>query len=268
VTEETAIAAVDTPRTRLSLAADLTALGLHPGMIVLVHSSLSSLGWTCGGAVAVIQALMDVLTPQGTLVMPAHSSLSDPAHWENPPVPEAWWPVIRDHMPAYDPRLTPTWGMGQIAELFRNWPDVLRSDHPADSFAAWGRCALEITSGHSLEFGLGEASPLARIYNLEGWVLLLGVDYDSNTSFHLAEHRAPGLKTMTQAAPITVDGRRVWKSYTTADYSVNGFAQIGEALETTGAVHLGKVGSATARFFPQRPAVDLAARWLSDGRRA
>lgn len=267
MSEETAIAAVDSPRTRLSLGADLTALGLQPGMTVLVHSSLSSLGWTCGGAVAVIQALLDVLTPQGTLVMPAHSSLSDPAFWEHPPVPAAWWPVIRDHMPAYDPLLTPTWGMGQVAELFRTWPGVLRSDHPADSFAAWGREAPVITSGHSLEFGLGEASPLARIYDLDGWVLLLGVGYDNNTSFHLAEHRAPGLKQMTQAAPITVDGRRVWKSYSTADYSVDGFAEIGEALEKTGAVHLGKVGSATARLFPQRPAVDLAARWLADRRR-
>lgn len=268
VSEETAISAVDSPRTRLSLAADLRVLGLQPGMVVLIHSSLSSLGWTCGGAVAVIQALQDVLTSQGTLVMPAHSSLSDPASWENPPVPEAWWPVIRETMPAYDPITTPTRALGQVAELFRTWPGVLRSQHPEDSFAAWGRQAAVITSGHALEFGLGESSPLARIYDVDGWVLLLGVGYDNNTSFHLAQHRAPGLKTITQGAPIMVDGRRVWKTFATADYPVEGFLEIGEALEQTGVVHVGKVGSATARFFSQRLAIDMATRWLTDRARA
>src|SRR5213082_1002062 len=79
-----------------SLLADFTALGVTPGMTLLVHSSLSALGWVCGGPVAVVRALLDVLTPSGTLVMPAHSAnLSDPAQWENPPVPSEWVPVIR-----------------------------------------------------------------------------------------------------------------------------------------------------------------------------
>lgn len=74
------------PRTRRSLAADLHQLGLAPEMTVLVHSSLSSLGWVCGGPVTVVQALMDTVTPAGTLVMPTHSSdYSDPAQWQAPP---------------------------------------------------------------------------------------------------------------------------------------------------------------------------------------
>ena len=79
------------PRTRRSLAADLRQLGLEPGAVVIVHSSLSSLGWVCGGSVAVALALMDVLTESGTLVIPTHSAeYSDPGKWENPPVPESW----------------------------------------------------------------------------------------------------------------------------------------------------------------------------------
>ena len=62
------------------------------------------------------------------------------------------------------------------------------------SFAAWGKHAEFVTDGHSLDNGLGETSPLARVYDLDGYVLLLGVDYDSNTSFHLAEYRAPHAK--------------------------------------------------------------------------
>ena len=80
------------PATVPSLAADFAALGVQPGMVLIVHSSLKSLGWVNGGAVAVILALEQVLGAEGTLVMPTHSAdNSDPAHWENPPVPESWW---------------------------------------------------------------------------------------------------------------------------------------------------------------------------------
>ena len=71
-----------------SLQTDFKALGIETGMVLLVHSSLSALGWVCGGAVAVIIALQKVLGETGTLVMPTHSTdLSDPSQWENPSVP-------------------------------------------------------------------------------------------------------------------------------------------------------------------------------------
>jgi aminoglycoside 3-N-acetyltransferase len=163
------------PRTRLSLAADLRQLGLEPGALVIVHSSLSSLGWVCGGSEAVVLALMDVLTESGTLVMPTHSAdYSDPGKWKNPPVQESWLEAIRQNMPAFDPRTVPTLGMGRIPETFRSWPEALRSSHPAFSFAAWGRHASLVTGDHSLDYSLGEDSPLARIYELDGQVLLLG----------------------------------------------------------------------------------------------
>ena len=80
-----------------SLQTDFEALGIKEGMVLLVHSSLSAVGWVCGGPVAVIIALQKVLGETGTLVMPAHSAdLSDPSQWEKPPVPESWWQTIRE----------------------------------------------------------------------------------------------------------------------------------------------------------------------------
>lgn len=264
MSEKTAIEKSPHPFTRDLLGQDLTRLGVRPGMVLLVHSSLSKIGYVPGGPVAVIQALQDVLTPGGTLVMPTHSSdYSDPVGWQNPPVPGDWQPIVREHSPAFDPALTPTRMMGAIPELFRTWPNVLRSNHPQLSFAAWGRQAVEITADHSLPFGMGDRSPLGQIYALDGHVLLLGVGHANNTSFHLGEYRAGVRPNRRQGAPIMENGRRVWREYDDLDYEDDPFAQIGAALDESGAVTIGRVGLAECRLFSQRTAVDFSRRWLT-----
>lgn len=268
--EARSMAASGEPITLELLTRHLRDLGLKPGMDVLLHSSLSSLGWVVGGPVTVIEAFLAVLTPDGTLMMPAHSSdNSDPADWSQPPVPEAWWPIIRETMPAYDPALTPTRGMGRIAELFRTWPGALRSAHPALSFAAKGRAAAFLTADHVLAHALGETSPLARLYDRDGWVCLLGVGHDSNTSLHLAEYRAqwPDKRTIRQGAAMRIDDIRQWAWYDDIEYNVDIFPAIGEAFETHSldqpdALLRGQVGAASVRLIRQRPLVDFAVGWL------
>lgn len=259
------------PGTIQSIRADLLVLGLQPGQTVLVHSSLKALGWVSGGPVAVILALELALGREGTLVMPAHSSdLSDPTYWRNPPVPEAWWPVIRDTMPAFDALLTPTRGMGAIPETFRRGRDVARSNHPQVSFVAKGPNAAFITGDHMLDYPLGEGSPLARLYELNGWVLLLGVGHQNNTSLHLAEYRAnyPGKKETVNGAPVLVDGRREWVPIRDVDINDDDFPAIGEAFERqTGLAQVGAVGQGTARLLPQRALVDFAVEWMEKNRR-
>ncbi len=261
--EQRLIEQTSTPRTRESLAHDLRALGVEAGTTLEVHSSLSQFGWVCGGPVTVVQALMDVVTETGTLLMPTHTpNDTDPANWRNPPVPEVWWPILYEQMPAFDPRLTPSWGMGQVAETFRTWPGALRSAHPAVSFAAWGRHAQTLTADHSLDYSLGEQSPLARLYDLEGSVLLLGVSYESCTSLHLAEYRVPHPTLVTEGGPILEQGRRVWITYQDIELDSDQFPEIGAAFEATGLVKTGPVGSAQCKLLPQRPAVDYATEWL------
>jgi len=252
------------------LRTDLQSLGVQPGMVLLVHSSLSALGWVCGGPVAVILALEEALTPGGTLVMPAMTGdLTDPKDWEHPPIPESWKEIVRATTPAYDPALTPSRGMGAIAEAFRKQSGVVRSLHPHCSFAAWGRHAKRVTAEHSLDFGLGEDSPLARIYELDGWILLLGVGHANNTSLHLAEYRAdfPGKEEAINGAPVWVDGVRCWVTVRDYDLDDEDFPTIGDAFEReTEAAQISPVGQGTARLMPQRALVDFAVEWMEDNR--
>ncbi|WP_334073629.1 MULTISPECIES: AAC(3) family N-acetyltransferase [Paenibacillus] len=258
--------------TKDSLFADLRALGVEEGMTLLVHSSYKSLGgFVAGGPVAVILALEEALGEMGTLVVPTHSGdLSDPSGWQNPPVPEAWWETIREQMPAYDPDLTPLWYMGVIPELFRKQGGTIRSGHPNVSFAARGAKARDITDGHGLDYGLGETSPLARIYETEGWVLLLGVGHGNNTSIHLAEYRAdyPGKKETVQNAPMMVNGLKKWVDYRDVEIDAEDFDRIGADFERdTGLVRRGNLAGAACLLMPQMPLVDYAVDWMTRNRK-
>lgn len=254
------------PQTVASLAADLRRLGLAPGMTVLLHSSLSALGWVCGGAVAVIDALEAVLGPTGTLMMPAHSSENcDPSHWGNPPVPPEWWETIREQMPPWRPDLSPTRGMGLIPESFRKREGVLRSEHPQVSFCARGPQARALTAEHALTPGFGEASPLGRLCALQGQVLLLGVDHGSNSSLHLAELRAGRAGApRPEGAAVLIEGRRRWLEFSEVDYDSDDFAALGEAFVKAcpDAVSQGRVGLAACQLMSQPALVEFAVDWL------
>ncbi|MFF2655113.1 aminoglycoside N(3)-acetyltransferase [Streptomyces sp. NPDC058045] len=251
--------------TRATLAAELRALGVRPGETLLVHSSLSALGWVAGGAVDVVHALLDVLGEDGTLVVPTHSGdNSDPAHWSSPAVPEEWWPELRASMPGYDPHTTRSFGVGTVPEVVRTWPGALRSGHPQTSFAALGPLAGRITSGHRPECRLGEHSPLARLEEAGARILLLGAGFDSCTAFHLAEYRVPGAEDRVEVgfAALTAGGGRAWVTVLDSPISSDDFELLGADYERDRPVPRGPVGAATCRLFPLTEAVAYAGRWL------
>ncbi|MFF5855366.1 aminoglycoside N(3)-acetyltransferase [Streptomyces sp. NPDC012751] len=245
--------------TRDTLAAGLRALGAETGEILLLHSSLRSLGWVNGGPVAVVRALLDVLGPDGTLVVPTQTGdQSDPAGWGNPPVPEEWWERIRATMPPYDPLITPSLGVGVIPETVRTWPGAQRSAHPQTSFAALGPRAREITADHARDCRLGERSPLARLEERGARVLLLGAGYDACTAFHLAEYRVPAPRVRV-GRPAPGGG---WETVVEVSISSERFDELGRDFERDRPVARGRVGAAEARLFPVADAAAYAERWL------
>lgn len=246
------------------------SVGMKPGQSIEVHTSLSSMGYVCGGPQMVIEALLETVGESGTILMPTQSWKNlDPTcgvHWGEP---EAWWQIIRDNWPAYDKRITPTNTMGAVAEMFRTWPGALRSDHPARSVAAWGKHAEYLTQDHDLSNIFGEGSPFGKLYELDGYVLLIGVGYDKNTSIHLADVRAeyPGKHLCTEHSAVMENGKRVWKAYDTLFVDGEDFVQIGEAFEAEYPVGKASLGSAVIRFMNQRDLVDFAVAWIGKNRK-
>lgn len=247
----------------------LANLGVRSGQTIMVHTSLSSLGFVCGGAQVVIEALLEAVGSDGTIMMPTQSWKNlDPTagvHWEEP---EDWWQIIRDHWPAYQKDITPTNTMGAVAEMFRRWPGTLRSNHPARSVAANGKYAEYLTADHDLSNIFGEGSPIGKLYDLDSFVLLIGVGYDKNTSLHLADVRAnyPGKHNAAEYSAVMENGQRVWKRYDTLYVDGEDFDEIGKAFESAHPVQKVLLGNGTLRLMRQRELVDFAVEWIEHNR--
>ncbi|MCI6733349.1 MAG: AAC(3) family N-acetyltransferase [Lachnospiraceae bacterium] len=256
--------------TKETIVNELKKIGLEKNDIVMVHTSLKSMGYVCGGAQTIIEALIDVVGSKGTIMMPTQSWKNlDPetgVHWD---ADESDWQLIRDNWPAYDKDITPTNTMGAVAEMFRTWPGSIRSDHPARSVCAWGKHAAYLTQNHDLSDIFGETSPLAKLYELNGKVLLLGVGYDKNTSLHLADVRAeyPGKHNCTEYSAIMENGMRVWKKYDTLFVDGEDFDAIGASFEEHRNVKSGSIGNAVIRLMNQRELVDYAVQWIGANRK-
>ena len=223
------------------VTAQLLSLGVEPGAVLVVHTAFSELAPIQGGPLGLIRALRAALGPEGTLVMP---SMSD------------------DDDNAFDPGTTPCLGMGIVADTFWRLPGVLRSDSP-HAFAAAGPRAGEITAVHRPDIPHGLDSPIGRVHELGGQVLLLGVGHDANTTVHLAENlahvsygRPKYLMTVSAGQPTRLD-------YTEIDHCCENFRLLDQWLDADGAQRHGIVGNGRARLAGSRAIVQTALTHLA-----
>jgi aminoglycoside N3'-acetyltransferase len=179
---------------RIELTDGLRRLGVEPGDIVFVHSSMTRVGHVIGGADAVIDAFLEVLGPTGTLVMPAFSQ----------PFGSMMTTLERNEI--FDPESTPS-TLGLIPETFRRRKGVLRSVHPTSSVCAYGAKAEHITRGAreaGSDFGIG--TPLYKVMECAGKILGLGVSLGPVSFYHVLED------VMGSDFPISVKSDRTFEA--------------------------------------------------------
>jgi aminoglycoside 3-N-acetyltransferase len=259
---------------RKRLVADLRALGVPAGRPLLVHASLSHIGHVKGGADTVIAALLEVLGPDGTLVTgagtPENSTTSRAFQTRTADYTPAAVQKFRDEMPAFNRKNTQT-SVGAIAEALRTTPGAHRSAHPQSSFAAVGREARALMAGHRVKCHLGEDSPLAKLYERDALILMLGVDYRACSAFHLAEYRyRERPPKRVYSCVVKKWGKSRWFYYRDVALDDGDFETIGNYVErvlTGQEVMLsGRVGRAESCLIPMRSVVDLASQWMADNR--
>ncbi len=237
--------------TRGRLARGLAGLGVRRGGVLLVHSSLSSLGYVPGGPATVIAGLLDAIGPSGTLVLPTHS-----------------WAVMSRGCREFDVRRTPSC-VGQITEAFRQQPGVLRSLHPTHSVAARGPLAAELIAGHQqADTPCGAGTPYARVIEHAGQILFLGCGLERNTVYHTLEALA-GLPYLMQDSEesftlIDAEGRAVQRSIRRHRGALpRRFHQTVDFLSEHQVLRQGRVGRANCYLLESQPLAELMLRTLA-----
>jgi len=245
---------VDTsPITLYSLRIAFERVGLHPGMGLVVHSSLSAFGHVDGGAPTVIRALQEALTPSGTLLLPSfnHNAAFDPG------------------APGYyDPTETPTTN-GIIPDTFWRMPGVFRSMDPTHAIAAWGYHANDYTQYHHRTLTMGPDSPLGLLQQHGGFCLLLGVSYHANTFHHVVEMTtsAPCLGQRTEAYPVRLSRERTvlartwgWRSGSCPITDAGRYIPLMEPIQ-----HQDKLGQATLTLYRLQDGFTVIESLLKEG---
>ena len=219
------------------VVAQLHALGVAPGDVLMVHTSFRRVRPIDGGPVGLIEALRRCLGPHGTLVMPS---------WTG------------DDESPFDPATTPPDpDLGVVAGTFWRLPGVLRSDH-AFAFAAEGAKAAAILADGMVLPPHQPESPIGRVLAHDGRILLLGVGHDANTALHLAELMAGVPYRRKKHITVLRDGRPTRIDYQENDHCCERFDQAGAWLAAAGLQREGPVGHAPSTLMRCRDVIETA----------
>jgi aminoglycoside 3-N-acetyltransferase len=227
--------------TTADILSGLRSLGVAAGDLLIVHSSLRSLGHVEGGADPVARALVDSVSPGGTLFVPTFNYARLP----------------------YDPATTPSLA-GAISEAVRLLPGSRRSLQPTHPWSAVGPAAGEILTAHDERATpFGPDSPVWRLWERDAKVLLLGVDQRANSMIHVAEEllRLPYLDR-TRVTKVVRDGGRIDEVVVRRPGHSGGFNKLDAPLRSASAVREVQIGEAMVRLMQSRRLVSTAQAML------
>jgi len=262
--EQEVIKKTKSPLTKTMLKEHFMNLGIRKDDTLVVHCALSKLGFVIGGVQALLEALLETVS-EGTIIMPAHSGdNSNPEEFEHPPLPDAWIPIFKEHMPAFNKDTSPLRGMGKLAMQFFAMKGTLRSNHPVVSFTARGKHAATITADHPLTPMFGMDSPLGRVYEMGGKLLLLGPGFENLTALHLSEIKSGKLKKVKEETSMIKDGVRQWVVYEDYAYDENDFTEVGKRLLKTPIVKTHTIGLADVHLMDAKATIDKAAAIIKE----
>lgn len=238
--------------TQADIVDHLKHLGLQNGAAVEVHSSLSRLGWVEGGAATVIQALMEVVGEKGAIVMSAYL-VTPPLLLSEEEKAEGIIAKVR----FLDENTNCKTGMGVIADTFRKWPNTCLGKG-IHRVCAWGKDAQLHRQGYQ------------HLLDLDGWVLLMGVDINRCSSMHLAEGRVEWPKEIVDHFRLPGE---IQRRYPAAEWYIqynepgkplpdNAWEKVVVEAERRGLIQRGLIGQAESMFFKARPVVGIYEEFL------
>lgn len=254
---------ISAPVTRESLTADLRKLGVREGQILEVHARLSAFDYVVGGARTIVDALMEIASRSGTILMATETKdNSEPSEWKSPAVQPYLYRQVRSAIPPYDARNSDMPDMGAVTDNFRRRPGVVTTSHPTVSYAAWGRYAKLLCNHQSFHYPLAEESPAARIYEMKGYALLMGCDFNELTSLHLAEYRTDDRPIRIAGACVATAGGPQWKNYLDLRTESRDFLRVKAIMLKKNLIRQGQIGGCRVMFFPIAAAIDEATRFI------
>lgn len=249
--------------TKEDIKESLSSLGITSGMIVEVHANYSSLKNVLGGARTIVDALLETLS-SGTIIMPLEfKGNSEPSEWDNPSVSPNLWEDVRNNIPSTNPLFSDLSDGDEIVEAFRKRDDVVFSNHPYYPFVAWGKYAKLLCNRQSTHFPLADESPIARLYELKGKVLLIGCDFSFCSCMYLAEYHNETRPIVIKGAnKQTANGDSKWKEYLDLDLDTKPFIKIGEIMHKKSMIQETNLESCKMQFFNATDAIDEASKYF------
>lgn len=236
-----------------TLIDDLRRLGVRQGDCVMLHSSLSSLGFVEGGAETVVEAFLEVLGPEGTLVTPAFT----PGAWfEHLAMPDCRTCCPREFCPSSWPSHE-----GAIPNAALQRPGRLRSCHPTHSWVANGARAAELLCDHRhAATCCGRGNPFEKLVELDGCIVTLGVGVNTITLWHYFEDilQVPYLghyHPVERHLSYCTAGRRI-------QYEFPGIMQ--DVVRASGIMHSAKVGRSVSGLIRARAFREFIATIMAD----